>query len=163
MARPISELEQNLPKIGEVISNASLMQIFKVSNMGGMRYSKTYDVLISNHYLKRINPVFNPFDDKWIDGVLYYTGMGNVGDQPNPPHSQNKRLYNEKYKGLYLFEVFNQGELTYQGPVKLYWTEAQKEKKQNPSMYGTQHPNGIQPDKNGKYRKVWIFPISKLG
>ena len=89
-------------KIGEVISNASLSSIFKVSNMGGMRYSKTYDVLvlISNHALKRTNPEWNPFDDEWIDGVLYYTGMGNIGDQPNPPAIQNRRLYHENYRGL---------------------------------------------------------------
>lgn len=151
-------------KIGQVISNASLSTIFKVANMGGMRYSKTYDVLvlISNHFLKRNNPTLNPYDDKWVDGILYYTGMGNVGDQPNPPHSQNRRLYYENYSALYLFEVFRKGEYTYQGPVKLYWTEKQKKEKKNPSLYGTQHPNGIQPDKNGKYRKVWIFPIAKL-
>ena len=142
-------------KIGQVISNDSLRQIFKVSNMGGMRYSSTYHVLvlISNHYLKRNNPRLNPFDDKWTDDVLYYTGMGNVGDQPNPPANQNKRLFNEAYDALYLFEAFNEGEYVYQGPAKLAGAP----------LYGTQHSNGIQPDKNGNYRKVWIFPIRQLG
>jgi len=39
MARPLKELEAKLPQIGQVISNGSLGQIFKVANMGGMRYS----------------------------------------------------------------------------------------------------------------------------
>ena len=166
----LKELEAKLPQIGQVISNGSLGQIFKVANMGGMRYTCTYHVLvlISNHAMKMANPVFNPFDDKWIDGIFYYTGMGNVGDQPNPPTNQNKRLMNQDYYACYLFEVFRQGEFTYQGRVDLAGAP----------LYGgetivinTTDENGIkreisingrQPDKNGKMRDVWIFPIKRV-
>ena len=152
--KPLSELEAKLPRIGEVISNDTLSkEIFVCANMGGMRYTRTYRVLvlISNHVMKMSNPVFNPYDDKWINGVLYYTGEGNIGDQPNPPTRQNKRLANQDYKACYLFEVFRQGEYTYKGRVDLAG---------NP-MYGSKHPRGIQPDRNGKMRNVWIFPITR--
>ena len=152
MVKPLSELEPKLPRINEVIDNASLCKIFCVANMGGMRYSSTYHVLvlISNHALKRSNQEFNPFDDEWIDDVFYYTGEGKIGDQPfNPPARQNKRLCYRNYNACYLFEVFSQGEHTYIGRVDL----------ESAPLYGSQHRKGIQPDKNGKYRRVWIFPL----
>lgn len=170
MARPLKELEAKLPQIGQVISNGRLGQIFKVANMGGMRYTGTYHVLvlISNHAMRMANPGFNPFVDKWIDGIFYYTGMGNVGNQPNPPNAQNKRLMNQDYYACYLFEVFRQGEFTYQGRVDLA----------RAPLYGSEtivinttdengimreiSINGIQPDKNGKMRNVWIFPIKRV-
>lgn len=149
MARPISELD--LPRVDEGISNARLCEIFKVANMGGMRYSKTYHVLviISNHYLKRSNPEYNPFDDEWINNVFYYTGEGSVGDQGPVPKKQNKRLYQQNYAACYLFEVFNAGEYNYIGRVDL----------ESEPLYGSQHRKGIQPDKNGNYRRVFIFPL----
>ena len=147
--RPLSELEAKLPQIGQVISNDTLSnKIFFCANMGGMRYTRTYHVLvlISNHAMKMSNPVFNPFDDKWVNGIFYYTGMGNVGNQPKPPHTQNKRLMNQDYNACYLFEVFRQGEFTYQGRVDLAEVP----------LYGGEHYRGRQPDKNGNMRDVWI-------
>ena len=149
-------------KIGDVINNKTLTEMFQVANMRGMRYSSYYNVLvlISNHYLKRINPILNPYDDKWIGNVLYYTGEGTKGDQSLS--GQNWRLYYKKYDALYLFEVFdkkNDKQLyTYQGPVELAGTP----------IFGNDYKlpecvKGKQPDSDGNYRNVWIFPIRKLG
>ena len=141
-------------KIGEVIPNGRLAEIFFVANMGGMRYSSKHHVLvlISNHYLKRINPLLNPFDDKLENGVLYYTGEGNLGDQGPQPKGQNKRLINGDYDALYLFEVFNKGQYTYEGEVELV----------RPHFYGAEHKNGVQPDSNGNLRNVFIFPLRPI-
>ncbi len=155
MAIPLKELEAKLPQIGQVISNDTLSnKIFFCANMGGMRYTRTYHVLvlISNHAMKMLNPGFNPFDDKWINGIFYYTGMGNVGNQPNPPTKQNKRLMNQDYYACYLFEVFRQGEFTYQGRVDL--AEA--------PLYGSETIVINTTDENGNMRDVWIFPIKRV-
>lgn len=42
-------------KIGDVITNHQLTELFAVANMGGMRYSRVHNVLvlISNHHLKK--------------------------------------------------------------------------------------------------------------
>ena len=58
-------------KIGQILKNADLVDTFKCGNMGGMRRSKTTNtfVLITD-YTKGI------YHDKWIGGVLHYTGMG---------------------------------------------------------------------------------------
>ena len=63
-------------KIGQEISNAELVSIFKCGNMGGMRRSHTTNTLvIVSDYTKGL------YHDKWIGGVLHYTGMGKNGDQ----------------------------------------------------------------------------------
>jgi len=56
---------------GSEIDNQKLCEIFKCSTQGGMRKSNSTNslVLISNH----INSIY---DDRWIDDVFHYTGMG---------------------------------------------------------------------------------------
>ena len=58
---------------GSEIDNNQLREIFKCGPQGGMRKSNTTNslVLISNH-IKSI------YDDRWIDDVFHYTGMGMV-------------------------------------------------------------------------------------
>ena len=58
---------------GAVFDNAELARIFGCGTQGGMRRAhKTNSlVLVSNH-------VESIYDDRWIDGVLHYTGMGSV-------------------------------------------------------------------------------------
>ena len=63
-------------KIGETLKNSDIVEKFKCGNMGGMRRSKTTDTLvIVSDYTKGV------YHDKWIGGVLHYTGMGKNGDQ----------------------------------------------------------------------------------
>lgn len=62
-------------KIGQIIKNADIVGIFKCGNMGGMRRSKTTNTLvIVSDYTKGL------YHDKWIGGVLHYTGMGKSGN-----------------------------------------------------------------------------------
>ena len=62
--------------VGSTITHPEICTAFQCGNMGGMRRSKTTNTLvIVSDYTKGI------YHDKWIGGVLHYTGMGKNGDQ----------------------------------------------------------------------------------
>ena len=126
-------------KIGQILKNADIVDTFKCGNMGGMRRSKTTNTLvIISDYTKDI------YHDKWIGGVLHYTGMGKTGDQ-DINWAQNATLAECGHNGVdvHLFEVIDAGEYIYCGRIELVskpYTE-------------------IQPGEDGNPRKVWMFPI----
>lgn len=126
-------------EIGQIINNNTLMSIFKCSQQGGMRKSNTTNTLvIVTDYTRGI------YHDKWIGGVLHYTGMGLSGDQ-DINYMQNRTLNESGFNGIdvHLFEVMEPGEYTYCGRIELVskpYTE-------------------IQPDQDGKNRIVWMFPV----
>jgi len=126
-------------KIGQVISRQQISDIFKVAIMGGMLKNNDLNtlVIIADHTVP-------PYDDKWQDGVLHYTGMGKKGDQ-SINFKQNKTLAQSRTNGVsvYLFEVYHARQYIYSGKVKLVGEPYQAE----------------QPDENGVMRKVWIFPV----
>lgn len=126
-------------QIGELIDNTQLCSIFGCSPQGGMRRAKKTNslVLISNH-------VTSIYDDRWSDGELHYTGMGQTGDQ-SLTSTQNRTLDESASNGIniFLFEVFKEKEYSFTGRVKLAsppYTESQ-------------------PDDSGSERLVWIFPL----
>ena len=125
--------------IGQILKNSDVVDIFKCGNMGGMRRSKTTNTLvIVSDYTKGL------YHDKWISGVLHYTGMGKNGDQ-DINWAQNATLAACGHNGVdvHLFEVMDAGEYVYCGRIELVgkpYTE-------------------IQPGEDGKSRKVWMFPI----
>lgn len=126
-------------KIGEVLKNSDIVDKFKCGNMGGMRRSKTTNTLvIVSDYTK------GTYHDKWIGGVLHYTGMGKSGDQ-DIHWAQNATLAKCDQNGVdvHLFEVMNAGEYIYCGRIELVdkpYTERQ-------------------PGEDGFDRLVWMFPI----
>ena len=128
--------------IGDIISNKKLTSVFCVANMGGMRRSKTTGtlVLISDHT--------KMYNDKWYGNELHYTGMGKNDDQ-TIKKTQNKTLAESNHNGIeiHLFEVFRAGEYTYQGIVKLAGEPYQE----------------YQQGDDGQPRKVWMFPLRRLG
>lgn len=126
-------------KIGQILKNADIVDIFKCGNMGGMRRSRTTDTLvIVSDYTKGI------YHDKWIGGVLHYTGMGKNGDQ-DINWAQNATLAGCGRNGVdvHLFEVMDPGEYIYCGRIELVST---------PYV-------DIQPGEDGNERKVWMFPV----
>lgn len=126
-------------QIGQEIHNEDVSRIFACGNMGGMRRSiSTNTLVLVSDYTKGL------YHDKWIAGVLHYTGMGQVGDQ-SIHSAQNKTLAESDTNGvnIHLFEVMEPGIYTYCGVVKLVGTPYQE----------------IQPDSNNAPRKVWMFPI----
>ena len=126
-------------KIGQILKNADVVDTFKCGNMGGMRRSKTTNTLvIVSDYTKGI------YHDKWIGGVLHYTGMGKNGDQ-DINWAQNATLAACGYNGVdvHLFEVMDAGKYIYCGRIELVdkpYTETQ-------------------PGEDGAPRKVWMFLI----
>lgn len=125
--------------IGQILKNSEIVEIFKCGNMGGMRRSKTTNTLvIVSDYTKGI------YHDKWIGGVLHYTGMGKSGDQ-DIHWAQNATLAGCGRNGvdIHLFEVMDAGEYVYCGRIELI---------DKPYV-------DIQPGEDGNDRKVWMFPI----
>lgn len=63
-------------EMGITINNKKLSQIFKCSEQGGMRRShKTNSLILISDHTK------GTYDDHWDGSILYYTGMGLIGDQ----------------------------------------------------------------------------------
>lgn len=126
--------------VGASYSNADLSRIFCVSSQGGMRKSNKANslVLIAKH------DEGNPYDDKWQNGVLHYTGMGLSGDQ-DVNYKQNRTINESKINGvdMHLFESFDNDDYTYRGRVELY----------GEPYYETQK------DDTGKPRRVVKFPL----
>lgn len=125
-------------EIDEVLKNNEIVELFKCSNMGGMRRSKTTNtlVIISDHS--------KMYDDKWEGDVLHYTGMGKIGDQ-ELYYMQNKTLTQSKTNGieLHIFEVIKPKNYIYRGVGVLC-------DKPYPAK---------QEDEDGNMRKVWMFPL----
>lgn len=128
-------------KIGNIYHNNEIAEIFKVSTQGGMRRSNSKNalVLFSSH-----DGIDSLYEDYWKDNILYYTGMGQTGDQ-SLDFAQNKTLAESETNNIvvYLFETFSDGEHRYRGIVKLAGVPFQE----------------IEKDANNSSRKVWKFPL----
>lgn len=125
--------------IGQILKNSDIVDTFKCGNMGGMRRSKTTNTLVLiSDYTKGI------YHDKWIGGILHYTGMGKNGDQ-DINWAQNATLANYGRNGvdIHLFEVMDAGEYIYCGRIELV----------------TKPYVDTQLGEDGQDRKVWMFPI----
>ena len=136
----LKEIEDLKP--GTKFNNELLRELFLCSPQGGMRRSSKTNtlVLICNH-------IQSIYDDEWKNDVLYYTEMGQTGDQ-SFYFMQNKTLFQSNDNGvqIHLFEVFKDKEYTYTGKVKLAGKPF----------------TGEQQDSLGKTRVVCIFPLKLL-
>lgn len=129
-------------RIGQILKNPDIVKVFKCGNMGGMRRSKTTNTLvIISDYTKGL------YHDKWIGGILHYTGMGKIGDQ-DIHWAQNATLagYGHNDVDMHLFEVIDPGEYVYCGRIELVAKPYQDR----------------QPDEDGNDRMVWMFPIRPI-
>lgn len=125
--------------IRQILKNSDIVDTFKCGNMGGMRRSKNTNILVLiTDYTKGI------YHDKWIGGILHYTGMGKNGDQ-DINWAQNATLANYGRNGvdIHLFEVMDAGEYIYCGRIELI----------------TKPYVDTQPGEDGQDRKVWMFPF----
>jgi 5-methylcytosine-specific restriction protein A len=129
-------------RIGSTVDNSQIIEEFKCNPQGGMRrsYKTNTLVIVSKHTGTRRKY----YDDKFINGVYYYTGQGLEGNQ-SLEFLQNKTLSQSGSNGigLHLFEVFKEKEYIYQGRVRLTGKPIQSD----------------QEDATGNMRKVWIFPL----
>jgi len=126
-------------EVGAILDNATLCDVFLCSPQGGMRRSRRTNtlVIVSNH-------VRSIYQDRWVDNVLHYTGMGTVGNQKIDA-TQNRTLAESSSNGVgvHLFEIHIDKEYTYVGKVQLSNSPYQE----------------TQPDDDGKLRQVWMFPL----
>lgn len=132
-------------KVGDEVKHADIINTFKCGNMGGMLPSNTTKTLvIISDYTKGL------YQDKWIDGVLHYTGTGAVGDQAldGNPGYKNGILYNSRTNGMevHLFEVLEAAVYIYCGVVSIVEEPYQE----------------VQKDKYGADRLVWMFPVAPV-
>ena len=126
-------------KKGQILTNADLCDVFQCAGQAGMRRSlKTNTLVLVANHVKSI------FDDRWIDDIFHYTGMGQIEDQ-DINFAQNKTVAESRSNGvdIHLFEVFEDRKYIYQGIVSLADEPYQE----------------IQQDSNGRDRKVWMFPL----
>lgn len=126
-------------EIGQILSNSDIVSTFKCGTMGGMRRSKVTNTLVLiSDYTKGI------YHDKWIGGVLHYTGMGKNGDQDiNWAQNATLATYGQNDVDFHLFEVMDAGDYIYCGRIELV----------------DKPYEDIQPGEDGIDRKVWIFPV----
>lgn len=128
---------------GEILTNDELMEHFKCSPQGGMRRAhRTKSLVLISDHTKSI------YEDRWIDDIFHYTGMGLTGDQSLSFH-QNKTLANSKEIDIrvFLFEVFEEGKYVFIGEVELA---------------GEPYVEN-QPDIKNTIRKVYVFPLKLKG
>jgi len=127
---------------GQNYSNQDICEAFLCAPQGGMRRSKRTNtlVLVANH-TKSI------YSDEWKNGVLNYTGMGQLGDQ-TLEGNQNITLYESENNDIsvHLFEVFKKRIYTYKGQVMLADRPFQE----------------TQDDLEGWDRTVWVFPLKEV-
>jgi 5-methylcytosine-specific restriction protein A len=120
------------------LSNNQLLKAFGVSNAGGMRWSKknSHLIIVADH-------TKSLYEDRRVGEVLYYTGMGRIGDQSLS--GQNARLAAQRETGIpvQLFEVFERNKYIYAGRVTLA-----------EDVYEVS-----QPDDDGNSRSVFVFPL----
>lgn len=126
-------------KIGDQLTFQELRTIFQCGNTGGMLQTNKFKtlVLISDH-------TKGLYDDQWRGPVLYYTGMGQEGDQVLKGNA-NRTLAESNTNGytVHLFEVYVEKQYIYRGIVELIGEPYQTD----------------QLDKNNNMRKVWVFPV----
>ena len=102
-------------KVGQEYTNNEIADIFGCSTQGGMRRSHyTNTLVIFSDHTKGI------YEDIWRGNTLFYTGMGQEGDQVLEGN-QNITLYESRTNGIkvYLFETLIPTQHIYRGEVKL--------------------------------------------
>ena len=125
-------------QIGDKLTFKALRTKFQCGNMGGILPSrKNKAIVIISSHVKGI------YGDKWDGDILHYTGAGQEGDQALKGNNKALLESNENGYTVYLFEEIVKKEYIYRGIVQLVDRPYMEE----------------QPDKNGKMRKVWMFPV----
>lgn len=123
--------------INEVLNNKQLCEIFLCAPQGGMRKSNRTNTLTL------ISDKTKLYDDKAIDEIYHYTGMGQSGDQKMSGQNLTLAQSNSNGVEVHFFEVMKKKEYTYRGQVELVGEPYQEQQK----------------DKDGLLRLVWVFPL----
>ncbi|WP_235617046.1 HNH endonuclease [Lysinibacillus mangiferihumi] len=123
--------------INEVINNKELCEVFLCAPQGGMRKSNRTNTLTL------ISDKSKLYDDKAVNEIYHYTGMGQNGDQKMSRQNLTLAQSNSNGVEVHFFEVLKKKEYTYRGLVELAGEPYQEQQK----------------DKDGLLRLVWVFPL----
>jgi hypothetical protein len=125
-------------KPGESIDHDTLRAIFRCGPQGSIRWSPATNslVLIADH----TKPACM---DKWTGKVFHFTGMGAIGEGHTFPQNKILASAKENGAGLYLFEVFAEGQYRYMGETELM-----------ADPYRSR-----QPDSEKTLQDVWVYPL----
>lgn len=123
--------------INEVINNKELCEIFLCAPQGGMRKSNRTNTLTL------ISDKSKLYDNKAVNEIYHYTGMGQNGEQKMSRQNLTLAQSNSNGVEVHFFEVLKKKEYTYRGLVELAGDPYQEQQK----------------DKDGLLRLVWVFPL----
>lgn len=129
-------------RIGDILSRAQLMSLFKISGQSGIMKTNTLNCLVLT--TSEDNGVYE--DGVIENGLIMYTGEGQIGDQTITKN--NKSIYNSKENQtpMYLFSKDKKRRYIFEGEVQLYDKPYQEKEK----------------DINGNDRLVWKFPLQVI-
>lgn len=132
--------------IGKQYSNRDIMNAFKCSTEGGIRYVKKENHLVLVSSLAGKQNIA-PAKDRREGDIVFHAGVGKKGNQELK--GANKRLADaiKDNSKLYYFEVFKPSVYTYQGEYQLIDAIPTRE---------------IQQDAEGKDREVLMFKIKSV-
>ena len=129
-------------RIGDILSRAQLMSLFKISGQSGIMKTNTLNCLVLT--TSEENGIYE--DGVVEDGLITYTGEGQVGDQTIAKNNKSIYYSLENHTPMYLFSKDNDRRYTFEGEVQLYEAPYQI----------------LEKDINGNYRKVWKFPLQVI-
>ena len=136
--------KRNFLITGDVYSNAQIMEIFRVSNSGGIRFSTKTRSLVIFSFHQSANQKDVPYQDSWEKDTLHYTGQGKEGDQELTRNNKKIVEANQDNITIHLFESFVSREYIYRGIV-----------------YLSNNPYKVSElDANHNYRLVYKFPLT---
>ena len=135
------EVDGQLVMPGDVRTHQELLDLFSVSNMGGIRVSKMVGAIVL------ISSVHNDlYADRQQGEVFHYTGEGRHGDQTMTRGNRAIERSLDAGTPLLLFFKKATNEYEFQGEVRLAGEPTQEQ----------------QPDEDGMMRTVWVFPLEAV-
>ncbi|MDE6292474.1 MAG: DUF3883 domain-containing protein, partial [Bacilli bacterium] len=129
-------------RIGDILSRDQLMFLFKISGQSGIMKSNTLNCLVLT--TSEENGIYE--DGVVEDGLITYTGEGQIGDQTITKN--NKSIYNSRdtHTPMYLFSKDKRRRYIFEGEVQLYEKPYQV----------------VEKDINSNNRLVWKFPLQVI-
>lgn len=128
-------------KLGEVVDQKQLAEHFVHNINSGMKYSsKTKTIVLVNDLSDTV------YNNRWEDGLLYYTGSGKKGNQSLTRRNKRLSTSNSDGSSIYLIEGIKGKYYIFLGEFKLSGDPFQE----------------LQYDEDKNFREVWVFPLKPL-
>ncbi|MEM3788702.1 MAG: YDG/SRA domain-containing protein [Candidatus Bathyarchaeia archaeon] len=138
-------------KFGDVLSNREISRIFGVCAQRGIRYSGSLQegikhiVLVTVLHKTPEESLRNPYNDRLVGDILFYTGEGRVGNQKM--EKGNLALKRQMTKGhpIFVFEKKAPGKYMFLGQYSVLSVHVE-----------------FQPDIKGQKRKAFLYKLKRV-